>query len=91
MVINESLAIASASLLGVVYCIMALVSMGHIRRENKALLSRRILVFFFWWPFYGDLYESSAKKLRLVGVLIFIVIVVMYVLWFNLHHANTNP
>lgn len=77
----SSIAIWAASLLGVLYVALGLAALSHIGEENKPLLSNRWPVFFFWWPFYGDLYRDSGSKLRLYGKLIFLMMVVSYVVW----------
>jgi hypothetical protein len=84
MTILTSYSLAIAVLLSFVYIVLALFSLGHIRTDKKARLSSILPVFFFWWPFYDELYTDSVGRLRLVGILIFLSMVVMYVLSFKL-------
>jgi hypothetical protein len=78
----SSLALTTAVLLGVLYIFLALAVLSHIEQDKKSLLANRWPVFLFWWPFYGDIYSGSAKKLRLYGRVLFAAIFATYILWF---------
>jgi hypothetical protein len=84
----SSLLFGSAALLGLVYVGLALASMRHIPSEKKTLLSSRLPVFFFWWPFYRDLYAGSVGGLRAIGIVVFLAMVSIYIFWFAVPHGN---
>lgn len=79
----KSIVLATAVVLAIVYSFLGFAALSHIKPENKPLLSRRWPVYLYWWPFYDDLYEKSAGRLRLYGWILFPVTVVAYVVWFR--------
>lgn len=78
----SSIAMAAGIVLAVIYIALAFSVVTHVDREKKPLLSSRWPVFFFWWPFYSDIYDESARKLRLYGQVLFTLMVMAYVVSF---------
>jgi len=82
---------SAAVALGLGYVVLALFSLTHVRDEAKARLSSRWSVFFFWWPFYGDLYKESANGLRLFGGAVMVLLGVTWVVWYLFQRAGYGP
>ena len=76
----SSLAFSLAVLLGVLHVICGLFAMSGVANEKKSLLKSRLPVFFFWWPFYKDMYDEKAMRLCSVGQIILPLIAVAYAL-----------
>jgi hypothetical protein len=79
--------LALAVLLGVAYVGLALATLSHIDPSKKAALSRRWPAFFFYWPFYPDMYLLSAKALRIVGAVVAVLLVATWITWWNIQHV----
>ena len=75
------LTLAAAVLLSVAYVLLAMAALFHVDENKKAILRGRLPVFFFWWPFYSDIYTGSARKLCIYGRVLFPLIVAAYILW----------
>lgn len=76
----SSVAFIVAVLLGILHIIMGLIAMSCVMDEKKPLLSRRLPVFFFWWPFYKDMYDEKMKKLCSFGQIILPLMITAYAL-----------
>lgn len=79
----SSLLLILATLFGIIYSLLALAALQHIKQEKKILLSKIWPMYLYYWPFYGDLFLDSAKKLRWFGFLAMVGSIVTYVFWFN--------
>jgi hypothetical protein len=66
----SSAAFIAAVLLGVLHIIFGLIAMSSVVDEKKPLLARRLPVFFFWWPFYKDMYDKKMANLCSCGQII---------------------
>ena len=79
----SSLLLIFATTLGVIYLLLAFVAMRHIKQEKKILLSKIWPMYLYYWPFYGDLFLDSAKKLRRFGFVVLVGSIVTYMSWFD--------
>jgi len=78
----SSLSLTLAILLSLLYTALAFVAFSRVKQEKKVSQWNRLLSLTLWWPFYDDLYDESARKVRLYGKLLFPIIVVAYILAF---------
>ena len=66
--------------LNIFYLGLAMVAYQHLRPENRASESTRLLALTLWWPFY-DVYKKSAKPYRILGAFILIACIGAYTSW----------
>jgi hypothetical protein len=83
-----SLAFLIATLLGVIYVILAIIAYSHRTEEEKF---NQLLWTDMWWPFYDDKYHPEAKRVVLYGKLLFPIIILAWVIWWNLQSACPPP
>lgn len=77
----EALLVAIATTLGVVYFILALAAASHAKPEKKGKFASASLWLDPWWPYYGEDYLPSAKRLLWLGRVVFPIAVALWVLW----------
>ena len=76
---SKSIVLGLAIALSLVYFALALIARSRIRQETKKDETDRLLTMTMWWPFYDDLYEPSAKPLRIAGAAVLFCCVALYV------------
>lgn len=76
-----SLTLVSAVMLSVLYGILGSLALRHVKPEEKGRLAHQLLMMDPWWPYYGEMYAESGRKLCLAGKALFPIVVTMYVLW----------
>jgi len=69
---------ATGALLSIVYCCMGISALLHIPKAKKHLIAESFPTFFFWWPFFGSLFDERANKLRGYGKLVALSMALAY-------------
>ena len=80
----EGWVLAFAIAVSIIYIFLGCIARSHVPPERKSDLSRSAPTYFYYWPFYGDLFTRAAIRLRSWGWFLFTVMVISYVAAFVL-------
>jgi hypothetical protein len=80
MIMLKSIVLGLAIAFSLAYFVLALVARSRIR-ESIVSDADRLLTITMLWPFYDDLYEDSARPLRIAGMLVLVCCAALYAYW----------
>lgn len=80
MIGPSSLVFTFAVIVSLIYIVLGFMARSHVSPENKDRLSKLAPVYFYYWPFYGNLFAPSAQGLRRLGWFLFPLMMIGYVL-----------
>jgi hypothetical protein len=75
-----TLLFGTASVLAIAYIVMGAIAISHVEEERREGLHHRWPVYFFYWPYYKNLFAPTAHRIRLCGAVIFPILMIMYLL-----------
>ncbi|PAV48676.1 hypothetical protein CK486_04505 [Pseudomonas sp. HAR-UPW-AIA-41] len=74
----SSVAFYIGALLGLLYVGMGLAALFSVPTDKKHLISSSLPTFFFWWPFYKSMFDESSSKLRMLGAIALVLLILSY-------------
>lgn len=83
----SALVLIDAIPLAIVYSVLGYVAFLHAKPEEMNTFFSPLLWMEPWWPYQGEKCLPSAKWLLLDGNILFPIIVVVWIIWWNLQRA----
>lgn len=82
--ISASVILVLATLLSLLYFGLCIAAMSYVKPEEKSKFWHPFIWFDPWWPYYKVKYLPSAKNQLLLGKILFPIIILVWVIWWQI-------